>query len=94
MLDVQETTKTELEIETASNDLVKQIAQWDDVEGCWEVFVPFPSKIEIAFDGNIHDWFEVVMLVHDFFDKQEGISYSLSGGFGDGKVIIEGIHWS
>lgn len=68
------------------NMIEGKIGQWDHNEELWEIYCPI-EKTQISCDLSGNDniseiRFEIMMLIHDFFEEQEMLSYS--------EVVVRG----
>ena len=73
----------------ATRRLIEQLAERDEREGVWDVFIPLPSMVKTTLEGDVN-LFDVAMEIDEILDGWEGVTYSTVGA-GNGEVWVAGI---
>ena len=77
---------------------IKQLANYDAVEGCYELHIPFPASVKVDVVGK-DNWMEVSQEMHALMDGFESMTYN-NIGLAAGTVhpgmamVMRGIAWS
>lgn len=84
-------TATATQTNAVTKNFMFQIADWDKLEGCWEIHVPFPRKVNVAYN-TFDEALDASQEIHALL-QEHGISYS-NFAFVDQVMTVSGLDWS